>query len=99
MKIVIALYNHVVLVQIVRLYHFASVLADFKSEQVKVHELEEKLKALEEQRLEQLEESQSSHQDEISALKAKHEEEVTELKQQVDLAQREKQEKRKNTRS
>lgn len=72
---------------------YTLLLADFKSEQVKVQELEEKLKALEEQRLKQLEESQSSHQDEISALKAKHEEEVTELKQQLELAQREKQEK------
>lgn len=73
-------------------YLFA-VLADFKGEQEKVRELEEKLKALEEQRLKQQEENRTTHQDEISALKAKHEEEVNELKQQLELVQKEKQEK------
>ncbi|KAL9985971.1 hypothetical protein ACROYT_G000022 [Oculina patagonica] len=72
---------------------YTLLLADFKGEQEKVRELEEKLKALEEQGLKQQEQSQSSHEDEISALKAKHEEEVNELKQKLELVEKEKQEK------
>ena len=78
------------------LQSFSTVLADFKNEQGRVRELEEKLKSLEEQGLKQQEESESqskSHQDEITALKEKHEGEVTELKQQLELVQKEKQEK------
>lgn len=70
-----------------------AVLADFKGEQEKVRELEEKLKALEELGLKQQEENQTSHEAEIQALKAKHEEEVNELKQQLELVEKEKQEK------
>ena len=70
-----------------------AVLADFKGEQETVRELEEKLKALEEQGLKQQEQNRTSHEDEIRALKAKHEEEVNELKQQLELVEKEKQEK------
>lgn len=77
----------------IKLTHLVAVLANFKTEQDKVRELEEKLKALEEQGLKQQQQNQSSHEDEINALKAKHEEEVSELKQQLELAEKEKQEK------
>lgn len=70
---------------------YTILLADFKSEQGKVRELEEKLKALEEQGLKQQEQSQSLHE-EIKALKEKHEEEVSELKQKLERAEKEKQE-------
>jgi len=70
-----------------------AVLADFKGEQEKVRELEEKLKALEKQGLKQQEQNQTSHEEEIRALKAKHEEEVNELKQKLELVEKEKQEK------
>lgn len=72
---------------------YTLLLADFKGEQEKVRELEEKLKALEEQGLKQQEQSQTSHQDEITALKQRHEEELNEFKQQLELVQKEKQEK------
>ncbi|KAM7449659.1 hypothetical protein ABFA07_002571 [Porites harrisoni] len=75
---------------------YTLLLTDFKNEQGRVRELEEKLKSLEEQGLKQQEESESqskSHQDEITALKEKHQGEVTELKQQLELVQKEKQEK------
>ena len=69
------------------------VLADFKGEQERVEELKEKLRDLEEKGLKEQEQSKSSHQDEISALKVEHKEEVTELKQHLELIQKEKQEK------
>lgn len=72
---------------------YTLLLADFKGEQEKVRELEEKLKAVEEQGLKQQEENQTSHEAEIQALKAKHEEEVNELKQQLELVEKGKQEK------
>lgn len=72
---------------------YTILLADFKGEQERVKELEEKLKALEEHGIKQQEKSRISHEDEITAFKAKYEEDVNELKQQLDLVQKEKQEK------
>lgn len=72
---------------------YTLLLADFKGEQERVEELKEKLRDLEEKGLKEQEQSKSSHQDEISALKVEHKEEVTELKQHLELIQKEKQEK------